>query len=163
MGLIASSLPGRLRLRAPALRQTTARRTLADRLMSLVGALDVVENPRAGSLVLNYDAKRVDATTIERAAVGAARALGMVPSTGKPPKVVTKQARTSAPSPAKRAVSPSLRVRANRVAKRGMLGSLMVSMALAAAGSRRWHVISAGAFLAFLALHLTVHRRHVLR
>lgn len=161
MNLIASSLPGRLRLRAPALRQATARRALADRLLALPGALSVTDTPRAGSLVLTYDAGRAVLADMERAAMDAAGILGTSPTDtaaaedGMPPVAAQPEGDGKA--------RPSARVRLNRQAKRGMLVSLVASMVLAAAGARRWHVLTGGAFLVFLAAHLAVHRRHLLR
>ena len=58
---------------------------------------------------------------------------------------------------------PSTRMRINRAAKAGMLGSLAVSLALAATGNKRWHAASGLVFVACLGVHLTVHRRHLLR
>ncbi|OHC70945.1 MAG: hypothetical protein A2045_16280 [Rhodocyclales bacterium GWA2_65_20] len=40
---------------------------------------------------------------------------------------------------------------------------LAVSLLLAAVGGKRWHAMSGGVFVAFLALHLAGHRRHLLR
>ncbi|MDD5328515.1 MAG: heavy metal translocating P-type ATPase [Sulfuricella sp.] len=58
---------------------------------------------------------------------------------------------------------PSRRVRINRYAKRGMLATLPLSLALAAMGKKRWHAVSGGVFLAALGAHLAAHRRHLLR
>lgn len=161
MSLIASSLPGRLRLRAPALRHAVARRRLSDRLMALPCALGIAENPRAGSLVLTYDAGQAVLADMEQAAVEAAKTLGVLP----PDTAASEDAMPAANAPAagEGKALPSARVRLNRQAKRGMLVSLAVSMALAAAGARRWHVLTGSAFLVFLAAHLAVHRRHLLR
>lgn len=57
----------------------------------------------------------------------------------------------------------TLRVRVNRVARRGMLASLAASMVLAALGRKRWHTVTGIVFLKFLAMHLWVHRRHLVR
>lgn len=57
----------------------------------------------------------------------------------------------------------TLRVRVNRVARRGMLVSLAASMVLAALGRKRWHTVTGLVFLKFLAMHLWVHRRHLIR
>lgn len=169
MNLIASSLPGRLRLRAPALRRQAAQQRLVAGLTGLPGALSVAGNAAAGSIALTYDAARVAREDMETAALGVAQAvLGAGVEGEEAEAQAAGKAVATAPAPAvgsRRAgfVAPSLRVRINRQAKRGMLASLAVSLALAAAGARRWHVVSGGAFLVFLALHLTVHRRHLLR
>jgi hypothetical protein len=41
--------------------------------------------------------------------------------------------------------------------------SLAVSLLLAGAGRKRWHALSGGMFVASLAVHLWVHRRHVFK
>lgn len=53
----------------------------------------------------------------------------------------------------------SRRLRVNRYAKMGALASLGASMAFAAAGHKRLHVITGMAFLAFLSAHLIIFRR----
>jgi hypothetical protein len=157
MNLIASSLAGRLRLRAPALRRPSTMRRLAADLAVLPGVLEATCNDRAGSILLNYDATLVSPADFEAAAL---RAAGEVLGAGMPRP---EAAPASAPQAPHRLVPPSLRVRINRQAKRGMLTSLLVSLALAATGAKRAHVVSGGFFLGFLALHLAVHRHHLLR
>jgi hypothetical protein len=44
-----------------------------------------------------------------------------------------------------------------------MPASLAASLALAAAGAKRWHAATGGLFLAALHVHLAVHRRHLWR
>ena len=55
------------------------------------------------------------------------------------------------------------RLQANRWAKRTMLGSLAVSMALALQGAKRGHALTGLVFLHALGLHLWVHRRTILK
>jgi hypothetical protein len=57
----------------------------------------------------------------------------------------------------------SIKRRVNRYAKAGMLGSLATSLALAAAGQKRWHAVSGGIFVACLGVHLSIYRRSLLR
>lgn len=161
MNLIASSLPGRLRLRAPALRRAAPLRRLVAGLGELPGVLAVAANERAGSVVLTYDAGRIARGDMEATALHAAGSVLDVGVDGA--KVETSAPPAAAAERSVGGLAPSLRVRVNRPAKRGMLGSSLVSLALAAAGAKRWHVLSGGAFLVFLTLHLAVHRRHLLR
>lgn len=149
MTRIASSVPGRLRLRDPALRRGPALSRLATDLAGLPGVLGVAANDQAGSVVVTYDAGRIARSEMEAAALRVAEAV-LGPSGGSETAIWHRMA-------------PSRRVRINRYAKRGMLASLLVSLALAAGGVKRWHAWSGGAFLAFLAAHLAVHRRHLLR
>lgn len=158
MNLIASSLPGRLRLHAPALRRAAPMRRLVADLAGLPGVVSVTDNARAGSILLHYDAACVARADFEAAAT---RAAEKVLDAASPPAAVPAAA--SAPeSPQRHRVAPSLRVRINRQAKRGMLASLSLSLLLAATGAKRWHVWTGGVFLFALAVHLYVHRRHLL-
>ena len=54
-------------------------------------------------------------------------------------------------------------MRANRIAKRGMLLGLTASLLAAGAGRKHWHASLGGLFLASLSVHLWAHRRHLLR
>lgn len=142
MHLIASSQPGRVRLRNAALRDPQRLERLHGSLAKWKGVLGVETNPKAGSVVVRYDATRLERRHIEARieAVAAAELARPLPQRGR----IT-------------------RVQVNRYAKRGMLASLAVSLLLAAAGLKRWHAASGGVFLASLLVHLAVHRRHVLR
>lgn len=142
MSRIASVIPGRIRVRDPQLRLPDRLERLRAALAANEGIVSTEANPAAGSLLLYYDAAKV-APEIMEALVDAA--------------VDTELATP------RHAYPPSARVRINRAAKHGMLGSLALSLALAAAGQKRWHVISGGLFLASLSLHLAVHRRRLLR
>lgn len=141
MTCIVSSLPGRIRLRDPALRQPQRLETLRAELAALEGVSSVRANAAAGSLVVGYAAE-FDAKSMEAAvAAAAAAALGERHA----PRRIKHQ-----------------RVRSNTIVNRGMLGSLAASL-LALAVGKRWHAASGGVFLAFLVLHLASHRRQLLR
>lgn len=142
MTRIVSSLPGRIRLRDPALRQPDRLARLGAALEALAGVLAVEGNLKAGCLVVRYEAAGREVEAME-AAVEA-----------------LVDAEFSRPRPGLR---PSTRVRLNRYAKRGMAVSLGASLVLAAAGYKRWHILTGGAFVACLAVHLAVHRRHLWR
>lgn len=138
---IVSSLPGRIRLRHPALRESLRLERLRAELAALEGVSSVRANAAAGSLVVGYAAE-FDAGRMEAAVAAAAAA--------------TIGAR-HAPLRVRHA-----RVRSNTIVNRGMLGSLAASL-LALAVGKRWHAVSGGVFLAFLVLHLASHRRQLLR
>lgn len=142
MTRIVSSLPGRIRLRDPALRQPDRLDRLCAALRDIDGALSVEGNRQTGSVLLRYRADMAPVETVEAAVERAA------------------EAEFSRPRPGPK---PSTRVRLNRYAKRGMLASLAVSLALAAAGNKRWHAVSGGVFVSLLLVHLAIHRRHLLR
>lgn len=142
MSRIVSSLPGRIRLRDTVLCQADRIERLRRVLTAMDGVVSVEANLKAGSLVLRYETARVDVETMEAAVDAAA------------------DAEFATPLPHRR---PTPRVRINRYAKRGMLGSLSASLVFAAAGRKRWHALTGGLFVASLLVHLAVHRRHVLR
>lgn len=147
---VTSSVPGRLRLRGGQWRAQSVLEQLSGKIAKWRHVSSVDANPRTGSLLVHYDAARlkpdVFASRINKAIAGQHR-----PS----PRNVEK---TAAP-----AHGGSSRVKVNRYAKRGMLLSLTASLLLAGAGLKRWHALTGGAFLASLAVHLWVHRRHILR
>ncbi|MFZ2854961.1 MAG: HMA2 domain-containing protein [Rhodocyclaceae bacterium] len=142
MTRIASALPGRIRVRAPGLRHADSLARLQATLQALDGVHAVEGKPAADSIVVRYDAARVAPETME----------SLVEA-----QVDAELARPRSKFP------PSTRVRINRAAKAGMLGSLALSLALAAAGNKRWHAATGLVFVACLGVHLTVHRRHLLR
>lgn len=142
MNRIVSAVPGRLRLRDLALRDSQQLERLRCTIAAFNGVRSVYGNPKAGSLIVRYDVACLEPKRIE-AQVEAAAAVELAKPT------------TSGRG--------CRRVRVNRYAKRGMLASLAVSLLLAAVGQKRWHAASGGLFLASLLVHLGVHRRHVLR
>jgi hypothetical protein len=151
---IASSVPGRMRLRGAPLHDPSVLDHLSGRIASWRHVAAVEANPRSGSLLVRYDAARLDRACCEqRALAAAANVLGTT-------HVKVGAGETAQPAP--RHGAPS-RVKANRWAKRGMLASLATSLLLAAVGSKRWHALTGVLFLHALAVHLWVHRRHILR
>ena len=139
MSRIASSIPGRIRVRDPQLRQPERLERLRTALAAGAGVASTEINPVAGSLLLHYDAATV-APELMEAFVDAA-----------------VDAELAAPRP------DTAQTRLNRYAKHGMLASLALSLAFAAAGKKRWHVVSGGLFLAGLGVHLAVNRQRLLR
>lgn len=111
----------------------------------------VEANPRTGSILVLYDPSRTHEQPL-------LRLLGQTTVT----RVTSRKAQSAeAPRPTRR--GRPLRMQVNQVAKLGMIGSLGVSLGLAAAGAKKGHALAGGAFLAALAAHLTVHRQHILR
>lgn len=145
---IVSSIPGRMRLRFPLLRQGGPREDLVARLQAIDGMTSVEANAVTGSLLLRYEIGRGGQSAME-ACVGDALAAALGREPGVP-----------------RATPPARKKAArewNRVAKLGMLASLPVSLALAAAGSKRLHAVSGGVFTLLLLVHMAVHRRHLVK
>lgn len=142
MTRIVSSLPGRIRLRDNALKHPARARRLADALGALPAVASAEANPATGSLLLRFDPAQCPVESLE------ARVEALL-------EAELQSARPRLP--------PSTRVRINRAAKYGMLASLGASLALAAAGNKRWHAATGLVFVACLGVHLGVHRRHLLR
>ena len=145
-----SSLPGRLRVRDLSWRGAPELNERATALQREPGVRQVECNPRTGSLLVRYDPAQADRPALERLL-----GIGVAEQPPAAPAPVASSTAGRRPRP--------LRLRVNRAAKIGMLGSLGVSLALVAAGSKKGHALAGGAFLAALATHLTVHRQHILR
>lgn len=150
---IASSVPGRLRLRDAALRETARLESLRAAASGWQGVRAVEANARVGSLLVHYDDRIIPQADLESRLLDAAGLAAANDARAEPLPA-------KAPAAAGRRLN---RVAVNRQAKRAMLASLSVSLALAAAGSKRWHALTGGMFLASLLVHLAVHRRHLLR
>lgn len=146
---IVSSIPGRLRLRHPLLRRAQQSGDLAAKLRAIEGVLAVDLKPAAGSLLVHYDRTRCDCTWMETQ-VAAASQFG-------------EDAEGASSQPARRFSRRSSDREWNRLAKLGMIASLPVSLALAAAGSKKLHAIAGGVFTLLLLVHLAVHRRHLVK
>jgi len=139
---IVSSLPGRIRVRDKRLRHQARLELLEVELWKLPAITELQANAGAGSVVINFDPEQVEPATLE-SQVDAA-----VDKTLDAPLAKTKR---------------PMRMRVNRYAKVGMLGSLATSLALAATGQKRGHAVAGGLFVACLGVHLTTHRKSLLR
>ncbi len=139
MNRIVSSLPGRIRVRLPQLRDAARLARLHDALAACHEVRDCQFNPATGSLLLHYDPAACDPQAMENLVDEAV------------------DAELAAPRPETPAI------RANRASKRIMLGSLAISLGYAALGRKRPHIIAGGIFLAALAVHLSVHRKRLLK
>jgi hypothetical protein len=121
---------------------------MLERLRATVAALDGVlsieTNAATGSLLLFYDTAKADRSVVESRVEAAAGAV------------------LDAPPPPHARASATKR-RANRYAKYGMIGGLATSLVLAAAGKKRLHALTGGAFVACLGVHMAIHRRHLLK
>ncbi len=155
MTAIVASTPGRLRLRHPALRQTDVLERLTAKLRAHPEVLEVEPRPQAASLVLHYDTARwSEAQSHQRVGSIAASVLP------RPNPATPGAARKSHPAAL---LDKKQRLVANRWAKRSMLGSLALSLLLAAQGAKRGHTLTGLLFLHALGLHLWVHRRNLLK
>lgn len=157
MNCIASSIPGRIRLRHISLRDPSLLSRLSETLSRWPQVRAVTPNPRTGSLLVAYDADGLGAEECTRRCEAAVA--GLLPRERETAR--ESALRSPAGRPARRGGTP--RVRANRLAKRGMLASLAASLLLAAAGAKRGHIWTGLFFLHALGVHLWAHRRNLIR
>ncbi|GHT87470.1 hypothetical protein AGMMS49960_10110 [Betaproteobacteria bacterium] len=145
MSPVVSSIPGRLRVRAPNLRTPETLARLAATLLALDASCHIETNPRCGSLLLRYDATRLDPQDAKSAVEAATLALLEPPI--RPPKLRHHYTRTS--------------LKLNRYAKYGMLASLGASLIYAATGATRAHALTGAVFVALMGTHMLVHRHRL--
>ncbi|WP_143339640.1 HMA2 domain-containing protein [Ectothiorhodospira magna] len=157
---IVASIPGRLRIKGEALRREGTRTRLAQDLSSLDGVTDLRPNPQAGSLVVHYDRTGCTKADMEARIHHLIAQHGSVSAASGPKSTAPRSGQR------RRSGQRSLRMRVNRVSKIGMLVSLAASLAVAELrprGWKHWHVTTGWGFVACLAVHLLVYRRHLLR
>lgn len=144
MKFIASSLPGRMRIRNAKLRGDLCRlNALAQILKALDPYCDITPNTTSGSLLVLYDCERVSQNELEKTVHRATRTiLGEVR--------IRKKHYTPAT------------LNLNRYAKYGMFSTLGLALWFAAARARRPHAATGWLFVACLGMHLAVHRHRLL-
>lgn len=139
MKRIVSAVPGRLRIKDSAFGDATVGERIALRLTQELSLTSTRINTGAASIVINYDADSMSPGELHlRIEQVLAAELGQPPF-----------------SPRRR----SRRLRVNRYAKIAALTSLGASLAFAAAGSKRLHVLTGSVFVACLGVHLAIFRR----
>ncbi|MCW2286420.1 hypothetical protein M2323_004215 [Rhodoblastus acidophilus] len=152
----ASALPGRIRLRHPALRNRDIHARVLDSLREFA---DIESNPAVGSMLLRFDPTDAELEARIRAEVAAL--LG--PAEASPAEPGSETAAT-APPPAPHGSRRRRRAKweLNRAAKIGAVASMALSLA-ALKSSRKLHAQAGVLSLALTLIHIVVHRRHVLR
>ncbi len=155
MRAIVASVPGRLRVRHEALRSPALLQELAAQAGQYQAVTQVEPKLQAASLVVYYDAAQWTQAQSHQH-IGALLG-GLLPLAPPPEGAMQQRRRMRAP------MGQTRRQQANRWAKRTMLGSLALSMLLAAQGAKRWHTLTGVLFLHALGMHLWVHRRHLLK
>lgn len=151
MRFIASSIPGRLRLHHASLRNPRRLAQLTAEIGAWPPVQSVIPNARAGSLRVLYDAAALQETDCIGRCEAALQKL--LPNESSQQPVRTRPGKASRSSP----FNP------NRLAKRGMLASLALSMLLAAAGAKKWHALTGVYFLHALGVHLWTYRSQILK
>lgn len=149
MNRIASSIPGRMRVR---LDSSTQLRLLEQALRAQPHIRQTSLNPRACSLLVEYDANACPRTAMEACVL----------------EFIAPQA--EAPTPGLAVVSSTRaaprrhwRFVANRYAKAGAVAAMSVSLAALAWRNKRLHTQAGIAALLFTALHMYIHKRNLTR
>ena len=139
MKRIVSAVPGRLRIKDSAFADATVGERIALRLTQELSLASTRINTGATSIVINYDADSISPGELHRQVEQLLAA-----ELGQPPF-----------SPRRR----SRRLRVNRYAKIAALTSLGASLAFAATGNKRLHILTGSVFVACLGVHLAIFRR----
>lgn len=139
---VVAAIPGRIRVRDRLLAQGDRLERLREAAATRPGVTAVRTNPGSGSLVVHYDAARVAPEAME--------------------KWLENRVDRELHRPLPRS-GRSRRMAINRAAKATMLASLAATLALAATGNKRGHTLAGLGFVSALAVHLAVHRHHLLR
>ena len=149
MKRIVSAVPCRFRIKDRALSDAELARQLIERLTQKLQdesadlGLSIRINPEASSVVVRYDAGKILPAEMQQRTERL-----LTEMLGKSPLLRGRR---------------SKKLRINRYAKIAALSSLGASMAFAAVGHKRLHVITGGVFLACLGVHLAVFRRNLVR
>ena len=151
---VVSRLPGRLRVRHPALRRPRACAAALALLTGRDGVIAVEANPATGGLLLRYDPARGAPDKMEADVVAALNDLfrAAAPQAALPPVAELHKA--------ERRLSP--RPMSKRLVNIGMLGSMAATLAALAYG-KKLHALMGAAHLVFLAAHLATHRQKLAR
>lgn len=157
MASIASSIDGRLRVRVPELRGTSALAECQTALAAIPGVSSVACNARIGSLLVYYEIATHSRASMEAQVFAC---LGRVPAEAAGAGTLAQagqvvRQRVVKWVPARRDI--------NRYAKFGAVVSMAVSLLAIAARQRRLHVWSGVAALALTGVHMTINRRNLLR
>lgn len=146
--VIVSTLAGRLRVRSQRLRSAQRAQAVARKVAEIDGVSDVQINAAAGSLCVCFDPARLESEQLEQ----------MIEQLVEPDATGDLVPRVREGLAGMRR-STTL----NRVTKVGMMGSLGVSLALAAAGRKKAHAAFGTGFVAFAALHMLRNANRLLR
>jgi hypothetical protein len=131
--MIVSTVHGRVRIRARALRSGKAATRIAEELADLPGVVDARPNPGAGCLIMTFDPDAIDVTVLEERIESLCHAVERAPRNSNG-----------------RGLSRKL----NQATKYGMLATLGTSLAYGYLGRKKAHIGFGAAFLALAGAHL---------
>ena len=142
--LLASHVPGRLRLRGAALRSAKMLARVREAVLQCDGVLECRINARVGSVLLRYEPQRLPQQAL------LARLATTLPAAAQQ---ATPDAAAQVQRARRRRVQAARR-RVNTAVQYGMALSLGTSLLAAARGATGAHVAAGNVFLALLALHV---------
>lgn len=139
--MIVSTVEGRMRVRANRLKTKKIAESVQEKINTLPGVSSVRINPKACSIVVHFDASKVDSEDLEDQVVDfcTPRANGEK-NNGK-----------------------TLSKRANQATKVGMMATLATSLAYGFMGNKKQHVLYGKVFVAFAGMHMLKHSSRLLR
>ncbi len=145
MNRIASSLPGRIRVRDKSLRDQLRLNELKQELSKIAAITSLQDNVRTGSVLLRFDTDAIETPTLEANIISAVDKINGKPAA--PERLLTKK-------------------NINRYNKIAMLASFGTSLALLAKRRRTWrrlHALTGYVFVANLGVHLYIYRKSLFR
>jgi copper chaperone CopZ len=139
--MIVSTVSGRIRVRANRLKSNKIAEKILARAEQLEGVTGARVNPAAGSIVVSYDTRAVDADILE----------DQLEALCRPPK------------PANNGKKKTVGRYVNQATKVGMMTTLATSLAYGYLGNKKAHIRFGQAFVAFAGLHMLRHQSTLLR
>ena len=139
--MIISTVTGRVRIRAKALRSSRIADRIAAQIAGVPGVVDVRPNAGAGCVVVTFEPHTLDAETLEDQLEALCRAAERAP----------------------RGTSQGLSRQINRATKYGMLATLTTSLAYGYLGRKKAHIGFGAAFLVFAGAHLFRYQNSLMR
>lgn len=137
-----SAVEGRIRVRYPLWRKSDRLERAVNRLQGLEGVTSVAPNAQAGSILIHYDPAQVELKQMKARVLGVVNTRNIKPSSG--PIVVDGHLSD---------------VSLTGTINMGMLASL----GLAFTGSRRLHRRAGKVFIWFVAAHLFIYRKKLIK
>jgi len=139
--MIVSTVSGRIRVRAPRLKNHRIAEGIRREAAAIPGVTQVRVNAGAGSLVVGYETRAVDTEALE----DRLESLCLAPA--------------AKPRPAGRSISRHL----NRATKVGMMATLATSLACGYAGRKKAHIGFGTAFVALAGMHMLRYQATLVR
>ncbi len=168
--MIVSSIKGRLRYRAPWLKQVSLQQAFKEKLQQEIAVTQIDTNTETGSILVKYDHNHCTRTDFESSIVEIALQLVATADIKDCPmhgRVVVDKVEKSRKPRKKKSKNWMKKqvagISVNQGIKFGMLGTLIPSMVWAAVGSKKIHIVSGVLFLGFVGMHMYSYRERLLK